>query len=127
MGPAKDKRLISFWTCIEADLFGYSHNDRPLTANRVDKPRVHSFARWQAMNGLDTFTTLLGENIAFGNDIVRLLVILLDGTRDRQSVIEEVLDRLQIPPDQTEKARSSIPEIVNANIEQLRQLGVFAH
>jgi SAM-dependent methyltransferase len=98
----------------------------PIDCKSVNKPRVHGFARWQAMNGLDTFTTLLGENIAFGNDIVRLLVILLDGTRDRQSVTNEVLDRLQIPPDQTEKARSSIPEIVNANIEQLRQLGVFA-
>jgi hypothetical protein len=77
------------------------------------------------MNGLDTFTTLLGENIAFGNDIVRLLIMLLDGTRDRPALISELLERLQLAPDQIEHARASIPQIVDSNIEQLRRLGVF--
>lgn len=97
----------------------------PIDFDLGERPRVNVFARWQAMNGLDTFATLLGENIQFGNELVRQLVVLLNGTRNRNEAMAELLDRLEIPPDQMAQARSSIPEVVNSNIDLLRQLGVF--
>ena len=90
-----------------------------------DKPAVWEFARWQAAAGLDCFTTLVGENVAFGNDMVRSIVALLDRTRGRDEMVSEILERLNIRPEDLDEARRQLPAAVEANIESLRALGVI--
>lgn len=97
----------------------------PVAESIGDRPSVSPFARWQALSGLACFTTPLGENIVFGNDLVRAVVGMLDGTRDRDDLANDLLPMLSISAEQVDEARRQLPSVIESNIVELHRLGAF--
>ena len=99
----------------------------PLSTHWIveERPRVHKFARWQAANGCDCMTSLLGVNIGFSSELVRAMVSLLDGTRDSRSVVNDLVERLGIEEKDRAEARGKLPAIVDSNLQSFAELGLF--
>jgi SAM-dependent methyltransferase len=57
-----------------------------------ERPNVSRLARWQAANGLDMFS-LAYMRVLMDDPAARLLITLLDGTRDRQAIRAELKAR----------------------------------
>ena len=51
-----------------------------------ERPTVSRLARWQAANGLD-MVSLAYMRVLMEEPAARLLITLLDGTRDRQAIL----------------------------------------
>ena len=67
------------------------HSLPPLFTTAIgERPRVSPLARWQARNG-SMLTTLRHSSIEIEDGIVRKLIMLLDGTRDRAALKRELL------------------------------------
>jgi len=77
-----------------------------------ERPTVSRLARWQAANGLD-MVSLAYMRVLMDEPAARLLITLLDGTRDRQAIIAEL------------KARAGLelrPEDLDRNLAELARL-----
>ena len=57
-----------------------------------ERPRVSSLARWQAARGPD-ITSLVYTTVRMEEPAARLLITLLDGTRDRAAIRAELRER----------------------------------
>lgn len=90
-----------------------------------ERPVVHKFARWQAANGCDCMTSLLGENIGFSSELVRAMVSLLDGTRDSRSVVDDLVEMLGIEETDRVEALNQLPGIVDSNLKSFAELGLL--
>jgi 2-polyprenyl-3-methyl-5-hydroxy-6-metoxy-1,4-benzoquinol methylase len=86
----------------------------PLRAVRADaeRPAASPLARWQARQGADV-TNLAYATVRMDEPAARLLVTLLDGSRDRAAIRAEFTERTGV--------RLS-PEDLDANLEQLARL-----
>jgi N-acetylglucosamine kinase-like BadF-type ATPase len=71
-----------------------------------------------ARRGAPVVPTLSGGSLRLGDDAVRALLLLCDGTRDRAALIEEMAKRLSQPA-------AAVAEDVDAVLERLRRLGMF--
>jgi len=77
-----------------------------------ERPTVSKLARWQAANGLD-MVSLAYMRVLMEEPAARLLITLLDGTRDRQAILAEL------------KARAGLelrPEDLDRNLVELARL-----
>ena len=73
---------------------------------------MSKLARWQAANGLD-MVSLAYMRVLMEEPAARLLITLLDGTRDRQAILAEL------------KARTGLelqPEDLDRNLVELARL-----
>jgi 2-polyprenyl-3-methyl-5-hydroxy-6-metoxy-1,4-benzoquinol methylase len=88
----------------------------PLRVPPVDelqRPAASRLARWQAAKGFEDMTSLAYTSVRMEEPAARLLLTLLDGTRDRATVRAEFADRTGV--------RLS-PEDLEANLEQLARM-----
>jgi hypothetical protein len=79
---------------------------------------VGTLALAMARRGAPVVPTLSGGSLRLGDDAVRALLLLCDGTRDRAALIEEMAKRLSQPA-------AAVAEDVDAVLERLRRLGMF--
>jgi hypothetical protein len=90
----------------------------PLAASRpgeVERPVASRLARWQAARGPE-ITSLAYATVIMEEPAARLLISLLDGTRDRAALRAEFAERTGV--------RLS-PEDLEANLEQLARLFIL--
>jgi hypothetical protein len=90
----------------------------PLAAGRpagIERPVASRLARWQAARGPE-ITSLAYATVMMEEPAARLLITLLDGTRDRSGLREEFAERTGM--------RLS-PEDLETNLEQLARLFIL--
>jgi hypothetical protein len=94
----------------------------PCTPSPGGRPAVTELARHQAAHGA-LVTTLRHGSVSFTDDLSRHLVTLLDGTRDRAGVLEELEGAIvagTVRPPENVRLTSELLE------EKLRSLGQLA-
>jgi methyltransferase-like protein/SAM-dependent methyltransferase len=89
------------------------------TTKISDKPKVSEFARWQAKRG-DTVTSLTGLSLSLKDDLVRKLLILLDGKRDKKSILAELKKYKKF------KHINNLPQLYDDNLSQMAKNGLLA-
>jgi SAM-dependent methyltransferase len=89
----------------------------PLRAAEVagERPRVSRLARWQAERSAD-LTSLAYQTVRMEEPAARLLITLLDGTRDRATVLDELERRVGV--------RLSVEDL-DRNLAELARLFLF--
>lgn len=85
-----------------------------------ERPLANPLARIQARTG-ERITTLLHTSIEIRDEIARRLLILLDGTRDRAALVQELM--LFAPAG---VARESFAAALDQNLDALARLGLLA-
>lgn len=114
--------LLSLYSAGLVKLFS---EPKSASGSVSDRPSVHPFARWQAAAGCDCMTSILGENIKIDSELLRKTVTLLDGTRDR-SAIENDLVRIMYENENDRKAAmGQLPAILDANLKVFAELGLL--
>jgi SAM-dependent methyltransferase len=89
-----------------------------LAASPVERPVASPLARIQARAG-DTLTTLLHTSVELRDPVARRLLVLLDGTRDRTALIDELLPLTGSP-------RETLAQALDQNLLALARLGLLA-
>lgn len=80
-------------------------------------PRMSEFARWQAETGFEYATSLTGTSLTIANDLVRAMIVLLDGSRSRDQLIADLLEQVSVPPDERGSFESALPQLVDTNLK----------
>lgn len=102
----------------------------PVVRTVSERPVVHPIARWQARRE-QTVTSLLHAAIRIEDEIGRNLLCWLDGSADRQVLVEKLSLLLkskneQAPADGNETAsRAEIELKLNENLEKIARLGLL--
>jgi SAM-dependent methyltransferase len=89
--PAAEREVVcaSLLRCYAAD-FVQLHTCRPAAcADAGERPRASPLARLQARDG-ELVTNLRHASVRLEDELARRLVMLLDGTRDRAALIEQL-------------------------------------
>jgi methyltransferase-like protein/trans-aconitate methyltransferase len=91
-----------------------------------EKPQVSRFARWQIGRGSQTVMTFTGVSLEPDADITKLLLMLADGTRTLNDLVDAAMEKLELQgvSDQTQK-RVAVEEAVKLNLETLAKNGVL--
>jgi SAM-dependent methyltransferase len=89
---------------------------RALDVAQVEKPFASRLARWQAREQQD-LTTMAYTTVRMEEPAARLLLRLLDGTRDRDAIRAEFRERTGVPIS---------PEDLDANLDALAKLFVLS-
>ena len=91
-----------------------------------EKPQVSRFARWQIGRGSQTVMTFTGVSLEPDADITKLLLMLADGTRTLNDLVDAAMEKLELQgvSDQTQK-RVAVKEAVKLNLETLARNGVL--
>lgn len=88
-------------------------------------PTASKFARWQISRGSKSVTTLSGLNLEPEFEAVRTLISLLDGTRDRAMLFNEMKDMFEVPADQRKAFEAQLPEMIESNLAKLAESGLL--
>ena len=83
-----------------------------------DKPHVGNFARWQAKRG-DMVTTLTGLSLSLEDDLVRKLLLMLDGKRNKKSILAE------LKKDKKLNHINNLPQLYDNNLSQMAKNGLL--
>lgn len=83
------------------------------------RPVASSFARWQASKGLDSITSLAGFNFEPSDPALMELIILLDGSRDLDTLIREMSAKYEVPDDVRIGFDEELPGIIQGHLSSL--------
>jgi len=101
---------------VEAGIFQPAFSDKISS-----RPKASAFARWQADTGWEYVTNMFGAGIRLDNDLIRALIVTLDGTRTVDEIPTGILELLSMPKDDAERLRMSLPEFVEAGLHSLKE------
>ncbi len=102
------------------------HRFEPRMADAVsDKPASSEFARWQIEHDCVAVTTMTGMNLEPESDLVKLVIELADGSRNKQAIAQGVLAAADVPADQLEEFKEKLPSIVDDCLEKLLRAGLL--
>jgi hypothetical protein len=90
-----------------------------------ERPEASSFARWQALRGGKAVMTMAGLNIELEFDVVRELLLLLDGTRRIDELTEVLASQLTAPLSEREAMLEHLPEMINQNLTKMAEWGLL--
>jgi len=91
-----------------------------------ERPKVSDFARWQAGRGFATgknlgVTNMHGSDIQIEVDLVRDLILLTDGTRDREGLAAGIREHLALNPSDLAAVEPHLEDMIDSNLEMLRR------
>ena len=91
-----------------------------------DKPEVNRLAHRQIRHG-QNISTLLGMNIKIEDEVSGHLIELMDGTRTRAELVEEMRQFVENLEDMPDKQvwLGNLPEWLNQNIDYSARMGLF--
>ncbi|HMU65864.1 MAG TPA: hypothetical protein PKE57_01885, partial [Cellvibrionaceae bacterium] len=92
-------------------------------------PVASAIARQQAQHS-PVITTLLHDTVSLDDPLSRAMLVLLDGTRNRAALVEELKTRAKAPQEtqaQAEYAQfiANLPELVETQLKRLIRLGLL--
>ncbi len=114
-------QLATSSTLVDLHLF------QPLAAlDLTPKPKVNQLAKWQMKNA-SNITTLLGLDMKIEDKVSRRLLELLDGTRTRGAVFDEIGKFIRSAHDLDGKREilKNLSEWLDESLEDLAKIGVF--
>lgn len=120
------RKLATFLLQLfQVDLVHF-HRFEPLMADAVsDMPISSAFARWQIEHKCVAVTTMTGMNLEPESDLVKLVIELADGSRDKQTIATEIFAAVDVPQDQREDFEEKLPSIVDSCLEELLRAGLL--
>jgi SAM-dependent methyltransferase len=99
---------------------------RPQIALSVSqRPKVSDLARWQACRAFPSdhkfggVTNMHGSEILIGNDSLRELIVLADGTYDRSELAAGILEKIDLKKEETFAGEATLPKFIDTNLEML--------
>lgn len=105
--------------------FIYLHRFKPAFNTAVaEKPKVSRFAQWQVRKRMTDITALSGMNLKVNGDLMLLMLLVCDGTRTREDLIEEVTRRTKFSEGREDES-NKIPAEVDNRLEQFAKLGLL--
>lgn len=106
--------------------FVYLHRYRPAFVSELgEKPKVSRFVQWQVRRKCSNITALSGMNLKLDGDLMRLLLLLSDGTRTRASLIDEVARRITFEESKREESLRELPAVITARLADFAKLGLL--
>ncbi|MGD9588161.1 MAG: methyltransferase domain-containing protein [Pyrinomonadaceae bacterium] len=104
----------------------YLHRFRPeFPTEAGEKPTASRFVRWQLRKKCKDITALSGMNLRPSDDMMRLLLLLCDGTRDRDDLVAEAAARTGFPPEKKEAMLEQLPAVVERRLDEFARLGLL--
>jgi len=97
-----------------------------ISTNAGEKPKINRLAAWQILRG-NALSTFLGTSIKIDDEISHYLIELMDGTRTREELLEEMKSFVETQEDMENKQEflDSLPNWLNENIDYSAQMGLF--
>lgn len=130
----KDETIVAniLLQIFGSDLVELHLHEPKFAAQPSEKPLVSPIARLQAQNN-DLVSTLRQNAIGIQDDVIRNLLILLDGTRTRRDVTREIKRRIEngkinFKFDSNAEKReflSNLPVIIEENLQAMAKLALF--
>ncbi len=90
-----------------------------------DRPVSSKFVRWQIGKKCSTITALSGMNLRPTDDLMLLLLMLCDGTRDRAELAAEVGKRIEFSPEKQEEMIGRLPNEIDDRLAEYARLGLL--
>ncbi len=98
------------------------HRYQPKFTSLVsDRPTASAFARWQIANGSEMVVSLANRNLTPESQATRMLITLLDNTRDKTALIEDLSALIAVP----ENERGKIGDFVDAELQSFAGAGLL--
>ncbi len=118
---------------MTADLLGlfkrgfvYLHCFHPEFVSEVSEfPSASKFAQWQVRNKAQDITTLSGMNLKPDSDLMRLLILLCDGTRGHNTILKDVIARIENGRGEREN-KDEISQAVEEKLADIARLGLLS-
>lgn len=102
------------------------HRHTPTFASEVSKfPTSSAFARWQVERGSKSVTTLSGLNLEPEFEAVRTMISLLDGTRDRAALFNEMKEMFDVPDANRDAFEQNLPNMIESSLLKLAESGLL--
>ncbi|MBK6748574.1 MAG: class I SAM-dependent methyltransferase [Acidobacteria bacterium] len=122
----ESERAAAFLIQLYGAGFVKFHKHTPNFAHGASEfPTASKFARWQISRGSKSVTTLSGLNLEPEFEAVRTLISLLDGTRDRTMLFNEMKEMFDVPSDQRSAFEAQLPEMIGSNLTKLAESGLL--
>ena len=90
-----------------------------------ETPVSSAFARWQISEDIENLTTLAGKNLKTLDPILRLIISMLDGTRGRVEIADEILAAIELPLEERERFTAALPDIIEDQLTQIASAGLL--
>ncbi|MBK9152852.1 MAG: methyltransferase domain-containing protein [Chloracidobacterium sp.] len=104
----------------------YLHRFRPeFPTEASEKPIASRFVRWQLQKKCKDITALSGMNLRPSDDLMRLLLLLCDGTRDWDDLVAEAAARIGFPPEKKEAMLEQLPAVIESRLVEFARLGLL--
>jgi methyltransferase-like protein/2-polyprenyl-3-methyl-5-hydroxy-6-metoxy-1,4-benzoquinol methylase len=110
---------------FEAGFIALDRFQAKFASSPGDFPESTLFGKWQVLRGSDNVTTLTGMNMELDNDLIKFLILLLDGNRNREMLFAEVLERAEVPEGMREDYEKALPGLIEQNLTRLAQSGML--
>jgi len=110
---------------FRAGFVKFSTMERRLLSEPGAFPEASRFARWQIEQGSATVTTLAGMNMEAEDLILRAMILLLDGTRDRDSLIAALKDTIEVNDSDQQAFHMQLPAILDVQLNDLANAGLL--
>lgn len=106
--------------------FVYLHRFRPGFATEAEeRPMASRFVQWQIRKKCADITALSGMNLKPESDLMRLLLLLCDGKRDRAALIDELSRRIEVAESKKEATMKDLPHFVESKLADFAKLGLL--
>ena len=125
-GDEDERRLLEFLLRgYGAHVLQLRSRPCPFVTSPSERPRASALARYQGPNGKGV-TNLKHETVRLDDDLVRRLLSLLDGTRDRAAIEEEMARFLrERPGPEADGLLANLPAAVGRNLERVAKLALL--
>jgi len=120
------ERTAAFFIQLYGAGFVKFHRHTPDFAYEVGEfPTASAFARWQISRSSKSVTTLSGLNLEPEFEAVRVLISLLDGTRDKNALVSEMKEIFEVPDEQRKAFENQLPQMIDSNLAKLAESGLL--
>lgn len=122
----ESQRTAGFLLQLYTAGFVKLHRHTPAFATEANEfPTASAFARWQISRGSKSVTTLSGLNLEPEFEAVRSLISLLDGTRDRTALFNEMKDMFDVSAADRKAFEENLPAMIDSNLAKLAESGLL--
>jgi SAM-dependent methyltransferase len=90
-----------------------------------DFPETTRFGKWQVLRGSDNITTLSGMNMELDNDLIKFLILLLDGKHDREALFARIIESAEVPAGMEDEYVKALPGLIEQSLEWLAHSGML--
>jgi len=123
--PVDPQAVEELFGLFKAGLI-YLHRYRPeFPMLPGEKPAASRFVQWQIKKKCADVTALSGMNLRPSDDLMRLLLLLCDGTRTRDQIAADAASRIELPEESRDQLLAQLPAAVDERLAEFARLGLL--